>query len=555
MKLSKICSATLLIFLISSCALDQMARKYDTVKFTTTPEILETHGGKVNLKLNTEFEENYFAKKATVEFTPVLVYEGGEKAFKSITVQGEDATGGEATIFKATGGNFNYNDAIDYNDNMYNSRLELRATAKIKDKEKTLGPVDISQGVIATSTRVQDNEILGNLNHGYQHISFDEEIATIYFLVNQSNIRTTEKSDEDIKALKKFAKKGYKTHSIEIISYASPEGSVNINDNVSENRMNSTVNYTKRLLRSLKVDGANNKELYNITSVGEDWDGFENLIDNSNLKDKNVINRIVNSIEDVNEREQQIRDLAEIYEAVENDILPQLRKATIKIKSFEPKRTDEEIATLSTTKPEELDIKELLFAATLTDDINVKKDIYNNAVTLHNDWRGYNNIACLYISDGNDEKALEFLSKAEKIGGKTSDILTNRGILAARNGELNKAQKLFDKAKTSEHNQAILDIRQGEYNKAARFYKGKTSYNAHLSRLLNGDSSYGNINNQGCEGNYLNAVMMNRKGNDDLALINLDKLISSCPEYKEQAANDLEFLNLRSNEKFIEMTK
>ena len=153
MKLSKICSATLLIFLISSCALDQMARKYDTVKFTTTPEILETHGGKVNLKLNTEFEENYFAKKATVEFTPVLVYEGGEKAFKSITVQGEDATGGEATIFKATGGNFNYNDAIDYNDNMYNSRLELRATAKIKDKEKTLGPVDISQGVIATSTR------------------------------------------------------------------------------------------------------------------------------------------------------------------------------------------------------------------------------------------------------------------------------------------------------------------------------------------------------------------------------------------------------------------
>ena len=176
-----------------------------------------------------------------------------------------------------------------------------------------------------------------------------------------------------------------------------------------------------------------------------------------NLKDKNVINRIVNSIDDVNKREQQIRDLAEIYEAVENDILPQLRKATIKIKSFEPKRTDEEIATLSTTKPEDLGIKELLFAATLTDDINVKKDIYNNAVTLHNDWRGYNNIACLYISDGNDEKALEYLSKAEKIGGKTSDILTNRGIIAARKGELNKAQKLFDQAKTSEHNQAILE--------------------------------------------------------------------------------------------------
>ena len=211
--------------------------------------------------------------------------------------------------------------------------------------------------------------------------------------------------------------------------------------------MNSTVNYTKRLLRSLKVDGANNKELYNITSVGEDWDGFEYLIDNSNLKDKNVINRIVNSIDDVNEREQQIRDLAEIYEAVENDILPQLRKATIKIKSFEPKRTDEEIATLSTTNPEDLDIKELLFAATLTDDLNVKKDIYNNAVTLHNDWRGYNNIACLYISDGNDEKALEFLSKAEKIGGKQVIFLLIEELLLLETENLIKLKNCLIKQK------------------------------------------------------------------------------------------------------------
>ena len=63
---------------------------------------------------------------------------------------------------------------------------------------------------------------------------FLKKSATIYFLVNASNIRTTEKSDQDIKDLRLFAKNGYKTHSIEIISYASPEGSVNMNDNVSE---------------------------------------------------------------------------------------------------------------------------------------------------------------------------------------------------------------------------------------------------------------------------------------------------------------------------------
>merc|ERR1712166_508397 len=107
------------------------------------------------------------------------------------TIQGEQATGGEATIFNTTGGNFNYQDVIKYNADMMNSTLELRATAKLKDKEKKLGPINIADGVIATSTRVLDNEELANDNHDYKHETILEETATIYFLVNQANIRTT----------------------------------------------------------------------------------------------------------------------------------------------------------------------------------------------------------------------------------------------------------------------------------------------------------------------------------------------------------------------------
>ena len=444
MGMSKLFNIIAVAALMSGCGLDKMANKYETVSFTTTPPTLQAHGGKVALSLDATFAEKYFAKKATVDFTPVLVYNGGETAFKTITIQGEEATGGEATIFNATGGSFKYNDAISYSDEMMSSTLELRAVAKQKDKEKVLGPVNIANGVIATSTRVQDTEDLANNNHGYEHETILEETATIYFLVNQSNIRTTEKSDDDIKALKTFAKNGYKTHSIEIISYASPEGSVNMNDNVSDNRMKSTLNYTKRLLRSLKVEGAKNSDLYTETSVGEDWEGFESIVQGSNIKDKRRINKIVNSIADVEVREQQIRDLAEIYDALEDDVLPQLRKATIIIRSYQPKRTDEEIATLSTTTPEELDVKELLFSATLTSDEITQTTIYNKAVELHNDWRGYNNIACMYLAKGNFSEAITYLEKAEELGGGTSDVLTNKGIIAARKGQLSKAQKLFN---------------------------------------------------------------------------------------------------------------
>jgi len=553
MGISKIFYILILATAMSSCGLNNMASKYETVSYTVTPSTLQTHAGNVTLTLDATFAENYFAKKATVDFTPVLVYANGETAFKTITIQGEEATGGEATIFKATGGNFNYQDAIKYDADMMNSTLELRATAKLKDKEKVLGPINIANGVIATSTRVLDNEELSNNNHGYEHETILEETATIYFLVNQANIRTTEKSDGDIKKLTAFAKNGYKTHSIEIKSFASPEGSVNMNDDVSDNRMKSTLSYTKRLLRTLKVDGARNSELYTETSIGEDWAGFESLVQASDIKDKRRINKIVNSVEDLELRERQIRDLAEIYDALEGDVLPQLRKAIIVIRSFEPKRTDEEIATLSTTTPEVLDVKELLFSATLTDDENVKEGIYNKAVELHNDWRGYNNIACMHIANGDLNTAMVYLNKATSISIENSDISTNKGIVASRIGELANAQVLFDKANTSEFNQATLDIRQGEYKKAARFFKNGKSHNAVLAQILNGKNSTCNEATAACH--YLNAIAAARSGKNDAVISNLTNAITANANYKTEATIDLEFVNLRTNEAFIALTK
>ena len=564
MGISKIFYTLALAAMISSCGLSNMASKYKTVSYTVTPATLQTHGGNVGLTINGTFPENYFDKKATMDFTPVLVYNNGETAFKTITIQGEEATGGEATIFYASGGSFNYQDKITYKSDMINSKLELRATAKLKDKERVLDlalnelekishSMDMTDGVIATSTRILNNEQLANNNHGYEQETILEETATIYFLVNQANIRTTEKSNGDIKKLKEFAKNGYKTHSIEIKSFASPEGSVNTNNDVSENRMKSTIKYTKRLLRNLKLDGSRNAELYTETSIGEDWEGFESLIQASDIKDKRRINKIVNSVEDLELREQQIRDLAEIYDAIEIDVLPQLRKAIIVIRSFEPKRTIEEIVTLSTTNPEILDVKELLFSATLIDDVVTKETIYNKAAELHNDWRGYNNIACIHIANGDFKTAMVYLNKAVSISSENSDIATNKGIIASRIGELTNAQVLFDKANTSEFNQATLDIRQGEYKKAARFFKNKKSHNATLAQVLNGKNSTCNEETAACH--YLNAISAARSGKNDSVISNLSSAISANNKYKEEASIDLEFINLRENEAFIELTK
>jgi Flp pilus assembly protein TadD len=165
-------------------------------------------------------------------------------------------------------------------------------------------------------------------------------------------------------------------------------------------------------------------------------------------------------------------------------------------------------------------------------------------VELHNDWRGNNNIACIYISAGDLTNATAYLDKAEEIGGTQSDILINRGIIAAIQGELDRAQKLFNEGAASEKNQAILDIKQGEYAKAARFYKGHNSYNAVLANILNGNYDLR------CEDNYINAIAAARGGNYSEAIEHLAQAIEANNSYKMEAANDLEFINLRDNEEF-----
>jgi len=121
-------------------------------------------------------------------------------------------------------------------------------------------------------------------------------------------------------------------------------------------------------------------------------------------------------------------------------------------------------------------------------------------------------------------------------------------------GQLSKAQKLFNDANTTDNNQSVLDIRKGEYTKAARFYKNRKSFNATLAQLLNGNNSV-NCNENTAACSYLNAIANARSGNNDAAISSLENAINADASYKSEAVKDLEFVNLRTNETFIALTK
>lgn len=521
---------------LNSCGLSSMISKFESIDYSITPTQVEVHGGKIAIELDVTVPEKYFNKSAVMSFTPKLVWEEGEAAFKSITLQGEKISRNGITIGYITGGKFSFSDVINYSSDMLNADLFATATATINDNTKSLGTKKIAEGVMATATRVINNEVPAIAAHNYERETILEETATIYFSVNQSNIRYSEKSSKDMKRLKEFAKLGYKTHSIEISSFASPEGSLDVNDKVSDSRAKSTFNYAKQLLRNLKVDGARNNELYVQSSKGEDWGGFNSLVKASKMKDKSKVLNIVRSQNDPQKREEAIRDMAEIYDALEDDVLPKLRKATITLRAFEPKKTDEEISALAIENPAELDNNELLFAAELTDE---DMTIYTRATTqFPKDYRGFNNIAALHIKNGNVEEAKKWLTKANTISANEGPVLENYGIIAAWEGNIDKAQTLYDQGNASAFNQGILDIRQGDYKGAVKRLNDN-SYNATLAKIMSGNNVI--TTTTSASAHYLNAISSARSGKNELALEYLNKAFRLDPNLKSEAKKDIEF--------------
>ena len=540
------------IFLLSSCGLDSMVSKFNTLEFKVTPKQVEVHAGNVEIELEVKIPEKYFQKTAEADFRAVLAKSNDSESkvfFDPIKLQGEKISSNGKTIGYVTGGSFIYKSSLRYNEKMADYSLFVTANASINNNSKNLGTIKVADGVMATSTRVKSDEVPVLADHTYEKITVLEETATIYFTVNQSNVRYSQKSSEDIKRLKEFAKLGYETKNIEISSYASPEGSLDINDEVSENRSESTFNYAKRLMKKLNIEGANNNDKYIKTSRGEDWAGFNSLVNTSNMKDKNKVLNIVRNQKDPQKREEAIRDMAEIYDAIEDDVLPKLRKATITLRLYEPKKNDEEIVSLVIDNPIQLDIKEMLYAATLIEDIAIKKSIYNTIINVFpNDFRAYNNLATLYINEKNINMAIDMLGKASKLNENSNEVMENKGIIAAMEGDYSKARSLYNTSNASSVNKGILDIKTGDYSSASSKLTGN-DYNSTLAKLMNGENPDA-TSDMTADGAYLNSIVYARNGDFDRSIRFLSKAIQMNPSYIKEAAKDFEFKNLSENDRF-----
>lgn len=554
--------------MFTGCGLGKMIKKYPTVKYTVTPEVLETHGGKISVGVSGTIPPKYFNKKASVTITPVIKsMEGTTLAtLKSITLKGEKATGEGQTIKYKEGGSFSYSDVVTYTENMNMSELSIGPLAtKGKKVDVPLGTNKLADGVIYTSTRIEREEDFQTAEHGYELETIITKKGNLYFDYNKSNLNLSMplNKDENNKAmlndtLMNFLGLNWKIKSININAWASPEGELTLNQKLSDERGVTAKKWftekIKKMIKDKKLSGITKAEELQVlvNSRGEDFDGFMKALNASNIPQKQTIANVIQSQASKAEREKSIKDMTVIYSEIEN-MLSVLRRGEFVIDCYLPKKTKEEIIMLSTTSPDKLDNKELLYSATLTEDVATKYLIYKAATTLYpNDWKGFCNAGNCALQLGKLDEAKNYLDKANQLNPNNGQINYNLGVLSFWNKDDAAAQTYLNNAKSKgidvSHNEALLKIRQGDYAGAISSFGGKKcKYNLALAQLLSGNNTAAKqtldcTKPQTAAVYYLTAVNAARTSNTAVMYEYLTKAVQADSKYRKEAREDREFL-------------
>ena len=545
------------ILTLSSCSnkLKPLAEQY----IKAEPQPLEAIGGKVPVTINATFPAKWFNKKAVVTVTPVLRYQGGEAWGTSYTYQGEKVKGNNQVIPQKEGANVTMKSSFTYKPEMKKSELYLTFDAKIKNKTVKLPDVKIGEGVIATSELADAATATAAIAADkFQRIIKEAHDANIMFLIQQANLRAKELNSDAIKEWKDLVKNADEAPNqnvaIEISAYASPDGGFKLNNTLAENREGNTTKYLNKELKKMKVDAR---------YTAQDWEGFKELVSASNLQDKDLVLRVISMYQDPETREKEIKNISAVYSDLAETILPQLRRSRLTANIEIIGKSDDEISALAKSNPSELNIEEILYAATLTNNDGEKMAIYTKASELYpNCYRTWNNIGMMAFKAGDLAKAEQMFNKSNSVKNNASANM-NLGLIALTKGDQAKAQQLFGNAAgVNELSEAlgVLYLEQGEYAKAVNSFGSVKTNNAALAQILVKDYSKASqtlngVANPDAVTSYLKAVVAARTNDANGVINNLKAAIAADKNMAKEAAIDLEFAKYATNSDFAALVK
>jgi hypothetical protein len=555
---------TMAVLVMTGCSgLNKMKKNAGDIRYEVTPKVLEVHAGQVAVTITGNFPASYFDKKTTVTATPVLTYAGGETAFeKVIVLQGESVQANNQVI-TYNGGNFKYTASVPFKEGMRVSQLVLKAKAVRGSKTLDFDPVKLADGVIATSTLVEKNGRPIMLKDNFVRILPETQIADINYVINRSEIRPTELKAEDITALKSYIQavnadpnRQFKTTTIS--SYASPDGKIDLNTKLSGNRGTAADGFIKK--EFAKIEAAKTTGFFDSKTTPEDWEGFKTEVEKSNLKDKDLILRVLSMYSDPEVREREIKNMSSAFEALKTEILPKLRRSNMIVNVEKIGRSNEQILAQAKSDFKVLSLEEMLYAATLTTDNNEKLKFYQSTLEAYPQCiRAANNIGYMQMALGRVDESAAAFEKAKAI--QNNDVVKNNlGFVALVKGDLVKAEELFTSMTVatteSKWGLGVIAITKGEYDKAVNFFGSEPSCNLALALILKGDANKAKVTldstKELCKGKvgYLKGVVGARLDDRNYMLNGLREAIGIDAAFKAAAKTDLEFAKFWNDDTF-----
>lgn len=563
--MKKILMMTVAILAISLSSCKDMGAP---TEIRCNPNPLVVVGNTVNAEISATFPEKYFKRKAVLTVQPVLKYNNTEIVADSAVFVGEKAKENGTKVAYKDGGKLEMSASFDYVPEMAKCELYLRCNVKVGKKTYAVPDVKVADGLVAIAkmASVKSDELKPAVTPDkFQRIIQEIQEADINFLISQSTLRSSETRAEDVKALTAAVKEANENerkaiNALEIAGYASPDGTEDFNAKLAENRQKVASKYLAKQLKRNKVEVEIGSKF-----TAEDWDGFQKMMEASNIQDKELILRVLSMYNDPEQREREIKNLSAAYKAIAEEILPALRRSRIQLTIDLIGKSDAEILALLKENPAQLSVEEILFAATLVNTADEKLAVYNKTMELYPaDYRAYNNAGLIQYEKGNIKEAARLYGKALEIAPANPNINYNAAVAAMADGDLAKAEVLLGKAAgtTSDLGNALgtLYVMQGDYEKAQSSFSKVPSNNAALQQILNEDyNAARNTLAAVAEPNgttaYLQAVIAARTNDKNGVYTNLKTAVAKDAALKAKASKDIEFAKFADDAEFAAIIK
>lgn len=540
------------LIVLAGCSSKKLAQP-KAEYFTLNPSPLEVVGTKVPGNVQGKLPAGYFVKNAELTVTPVLSFDGKELKGAPVTVQGEKVRANNPVINFEYGGSMTVPVNYAFEPGMEDAILSLDFTAKQGNKTYALAPVTVGRGILTTAALATATDVQPAIAADkFQKVISEKYAADIMFLINQANIRDNQLRSEQMKEFNDEVVKASRDSSrrideINISSYASPEGGVELNERLAANREKNTSAYIKDKLKKDKI--TNFGEL-TAQFTAQDWEGFQKLVSQSDIQDKELILSVLSMYKDPEQREREIRNLSSVFDQLAEEILPQLRYSRLTATVSVIGKSDDEIQNLLETNPSALSVDEILYAATLTDNNAKRMSIYDKAARLYpNDYRAYNNLGATQLADGDYRAAKANFEKAAQLNPGNAESEMNLGVLDMINGDLSAANsKLGQAAGATQLPDALgtYNLLQGNTAAAVNTFGDTKSNNAAIAQILNKDytkakTTLSGITNPDDTTYYLMAIVGARTNNDQMVKTNLRQAVRMNSKLADRARTDVEF--------------